>query len=95
MKPIIASDLKFVHASYQCPQGLIVSNRSMDENGFKWQIEIPANSRAVVYIPAISAAKIKESGAPFNLSKDIKMVDKTAEYTLLKIGSGKYDLSVE
>ena len=95
MKPIIVSDLKFVHASYQCPQGLIVSNRSMEENGFKWQIEIPANSKAMVYIPAASAAKIKENGSPVNLSKDIKLVGKTGDYVLLKIGSGKYNFSVE
>jgi alpha-L-rhamnosidase len=95
MKPIAAPDLKFVNASYQCPQGLIVSNRSMDANGFKWQIEIPANTKAVVYIPAISSAKIKENGTPVNLLKDIKQVGKTTEYVLLKIGSGKYNFSVE
>ena len=95
MKPINNPDLKFVHASYQCPRGLIVSNRSMDENSFKWQIEIPANSKAVVYIPALSAAKIKEHGTPINLLKDIKQVGKTTEYVLLKICSGKYDFSVE
>jgi alpha-L-rhamnosidase len=95
MKPIATPDLKFVNANYQCPQGLIASNRSMDANGFKWQIEIPANTKAVVYIPAISSAKIKENGTPINLLKDIKQVGKTTEYVLLKIGSGKYNFSVE
>ena len=95
MKPIAAPDLKFVNASYQCPHGLIVSNRSMDANGFKWQIEIPANSKAVVYIPASPLAKIKENGRAIHLLKDIKQVGKTMEYVLLEIGSGKYNFSVE
>lgn len=95
MKPIINPDLKFVHASYQCPQGLIVSNQTMDKRAFKWQIEIPANSKAVVYIPAKSAAKIKESGTNINVSKDIKLVGKNEGNVVVEIGSGKYNFTVE
>lgn len=95
VRPIINPDLKFVHASYQCPQGLIVSNQTIDKRAFKWQIEIPANSKAVVYIPAKSAAKIKESGTNINVSKDIKLVGKNDGNVVVEIGSGRYNFTVE
>jgi alpha-L-rhamnosidase len=90
MKPLIAPELEFVNASYRCPLGQIVSNLSRDKNGFNWQIEIPANSRAVVYIPEKSVAKIKESGKSVNSVKEIKIIGKKGDYTVVEIGSGKY-----
>jgi alpha-L-rhamnosidase len=43
--------LKFVKATHQSPYGLISSEWHRDGKKFDWQIEIPANTTATVYVP--------------------------------------------
>ncbi|MES1217223.1 MAG: alpha-L-rhamnosidase C-terminal domain-containing protein, partial [Bacteroidota bacterium] len=94
MKPLVAKDLKFVKASYESPYGIIASNWSNSNNSFEWNIEIPANCKAVVYIPASSVGKIKESGKAISLINEINVRESKDDYVKLEIGSGKYDFSV-
>jgi len=52
MRPQPVGDLTFVHASHQSPYGLISSAWQRKGGTFDWQIEIPANTTATVYVPA-------------------------------------------
>ena len=54
MKPTPVGDLNFVKATHNSPYGLISSEWHRDGNKFDWQIEIPANTTATVYVPATS-----------------------------------------
>ncbi len=51
MKPILVPGLDHVKANHRSPYGLIESEWTHSGDLFDWQVTIPPNSRATVYIP--------------------------------------------
>lgn len=82
MKPQPVGDLNFVKATHNSPYGLISSEWHRDGNNFDWQIEIPANTTATVYVPASSKKSFKVSGARSSRFQDGRAI--------FELGSGKY-----
>ena len=82
MNPTPVSDLKFVKATHESPYGLISSEWHRDGKKFDWQIEIPANTTATVYMPAASLQTVTAKGATA-----LRFENGRAIYEL---GSGKY-----
>jgi alpha-L-rhamnosidase len=76
MKPTPVGDLTFVNATHRSPYGLISSEWHRDGDKFDWQIEIPANTTATVFVPAGKLGRVTESGKPVMSN--------------LELGSGKY-----
>ena len=62
MRPQPVGDLTFVRASHQSPYGLIRSEWQRTGGRFDWQIEIPANSTATVYVPATRQENVEAGG---------------------------------
>src|SRR4030042_4015425 len=62
MKPFLPEGLHFVKASHLSSYGMITSEWHRTGSQFDWEINIPANTRATVYIPGRSAEDIMESG---------------------------------
>lgn len=58
MKPDFNAGLTFVNASYKSVHGLIKSNWKKNKNGLEWNISIPANTTALVYLPTSNAKNI-------------------------------------
>jgi alpha-L-rhamnosidase len=52
MKPSVTNELNFVEASYHSIHGLIKSHWRKEGKSFSWDLTIPANTKAMVYIPA-------------------------------------------
>lgn len=90
MKPSVLEGLKYVKASYNSVYGLISSEWHCKNNKFEWNISIPANTTALVYIPAINLEDIKESDVPLKQSEDIQFISSEKRYVKLRIGSGNY-----
>ncbi|HLX72252.1 MAG TPA: family 78 glycoside hydrolase catalytic domain [Verrucomicrobiae bacterium] len=82
MKPVPVGDLKFVKATHQSSYGLISSEWHRDGKKFDWQIEIPANTAATVYVPATDVQAVKVKGAKPSRFEDGRAV--------FELGSGKY-----
>jgi alpha-L-rhamnosidase len=88
MKPTPVGDLKFVKATHQSPYGKISSewhrkgNSATPNSGFDWQIEIPANTTATVYVPATSAESVSVKGAKPSRFENGRAI--------FELGSGKY-----
>ena len=82
MKPTPVGDLTFVKATHESPYGLISSEWHRDGKKLDWQIEIPANATATVYVPASSldAARVKDA-------KALRFENGRA---IFELGSGKY-----
>jgi alpha-L-rhamnosidase len=51
MQPHPVGDLKFVKATHNSPYGKISSEWHRDGNRFSWDVEIPANTTATVFVP--------------------------------------------
>ena len=90
MQPSFVDGLDHVKASYHSMYGLIKSEWTNNEKKFTWNIAIPGNTRANVYVPATSANTVlvngkKPEGIPFVIN-DGKVV--------FEIGSGEYEFTV-
>ena len=90
MKPTIPAGLDFVKASYNSFHGLIKSEWKNSVDRFEWNISIPANTSATVYIPASSVEEIRESGLAIADIKEIKFIKAEDGAVILEIPSGDY-----
>lgn len=93
MKPELINGLDFVKASYHSPYGIIQSNWNKQGNVFNWQVTVPPNSSAHVYVPASSVKNIMESNKPVIDNKDIRFDKMEGKYAVFEVGSGDYTFS--
>jgi alpha-L-rhamnosidase len=91
MKPELISGLDHVNAGYHAVYGDIKSNYTRTATTFKWNISIPPNTRAMVYVPAAKRDEVSELLLGEKKLKFIKMEDQRALYEL---GSGDYAFEV-
>jgi alpha-L-rhamnosidase len=87
MRPHPVGDLKFVKATHNSPYGLISSEWHRDGSKFDWQIEIPANTTATVYVPATSLETVTAKGA-----KALRFENGRA---IFELGSGQHHIVSE
>ncbi|MFC1765720.1 family 78 glycoside hydrolase catalytic domain [Planctomycetota bacterium] len=80
MKPALTNVLGWAKAEHQSPYGPIKSHWRKKEEAFQWDIEIPVNSTASVYVPGQKV--VTPPGAT--------PVDVEDGYMVFEIGSGKY-----
>jgi alpha-L-rhamnosidase len=90
MRPVAVDSLDFVHASYHSIHGLIKSDWTRKGNHFYWNISIPGNTSARVYIPAEAAEDIRESGKSLSSAPGVKLLGHGDGRVLCEIGSGDY-----
>lgn len=90
MKPLLSDGLKFVQASYHSVHGWIRSSWSKEGNNFKWDISVPGNTKAVIYIPAGKENEVTESGKNISSAKGIQFVRMAEGRAVFDIGSGNY-----
>ena len=81
-------------ASYISPYGVIASKWEKGNSDFELNVTIPANTTAIIYLPASQIAEITESGTPVNRRNDVKILDHKHGVTLISVGSGQYRFHV-
>jgi len=95
MKPEQINDLQYVNASYNSVRGLIKSSWKKSGKSFTWNITVPANSKAIVYIPAANADKVKEGKRKAASVDGVKFLKSEGNRVVLEIGSGDYAFNSE
>ncbi len=95
LRPGIVKSVEWVKCSYQSPYGEIVSNWKSEKDSFQWQIHVPANSTATVYLPATNANKIKEGNQPLSQAKGVKLLRMENGKAVLNLDSGRYSFVSE
>lgn len=90
MKPYVVDGLTHVKASYHSVHGLIRSEWNTSKGSFDWQITIPANTRAQIFVPAKNVNDITESGQTIDKSEGIKFVRMDGSRAIINVGSGNY-----
>ena len=71
-------------------RGKIISEWKRDSKTFKLSVTIPPNTTATVFVPAISATNITESGKSFQLSKGVKFLREENNYAVFAVESGTF-----
>ncbi|MBD1420553.1 alpha-L-rhamnosidase [Sphingobacterium chuzhouense] len=90
MKPELINGLDDVEANHKSIQGMITSSWKRKRDRFAWQIAIPANTTAHVYIPAKGVRFITEQGKQIADHSDIKIIGEENGRVIIELGSGKY-----
>ncbi len=90
MKPYPVGNLKFVKASHLSMYGLIKSEWHIRGSKFSWEISIPANTTATIYVPAEKEGDVTESGREASKSEGVKFVKLENGRAVYEIGSGSY-----
>jgi alpha-L-rhamnosidase len=88
--PHTDSSLTMAGADLQTYYGNVSSHWKTENNNLMLDVEVPANTRATVYLPTTSADNITESGKPINADAAIKISGSHDSYTEVRIGSGVY-----
>jgi alpha-L-rhamnosidase len=93
MKPHPVGDLTFVRATHRSPYGLIRSAWQRDARSFTWEITVPVNCTATVYMPADDATRITVNGQALRKARNrAAFLRMEGDYALLAVGSGTYKL---
>lgn len=87
--PHLDSRMPFARAEYESVYGEIVSDWKGAASGpFSLRLTIPANTRAKVFLPAFSGARVTEGGNLFQAQLE-------GDSYVVRIGSGTYDFEVK
>ncbi|WP_138991189.1 family 78 glycoside hydrolase catalytic domain [Larkinella sp. C7] len=89
IRPQPVGDLTWARARFHSPYGWIKSGWTRTGGLSTFQVEIPVNTRATVYLPATTRSKIYKNG------KIVRNYKSEADTALLELGSGQYELKVE
>ncbi|MGO8698297.1 MAG: glycoside hydrolase family 78 protein [Limisphaerales bacterium] len=90
MRPEPVGDLRFVKASHRSSYGLIASSWQREGDHFGWQIAVPVNTTATIYLPAREADSVTENGMPAGQSKGVKFLKMEQDRAVFSVGSGNY-----
>lgn len=82
-------------ASLLTPYGRIRSHWTLDADSLNLEVEIPANTRSTIYIPAPEGGVITEDGKPLKDIKDIHIEGVGRGYLMVGVGSGSYHFRVK
>lgn len=90
MKPDLTDKLKYVKASHNSLYGNIVSDWKLEGKSFTWNVEIPVNTSALVYIPAKNEGKILVNGKNFDNAEGLSFLKMENGKAVFEVASGKY-----
>ena len=94
IQPHLTDSLRFAAATLETYYGKVSSEWKKDNRTTILNVEIPANTTAVIYIPASSIKEVSESGKQVILHNELKLVETKNGYVVVKTGSGKYSFKV-
>jgi len=95
LRPNPIDDLTEVRASFQSNYGLIHSHWKIEKGRFLWNVTIPANTKARVYVPCANEKWVKESGKPAKKAKGVRLIQMESNRVVYEVGSGTYQFVVE
>lgn len=90
IRPQAVREVDWVRSSYNSVRGQIVSNWKRDGGRLKLEIEIPANTSALVYLPSAEGTPIKEDGRPVAKAEGVRLLREGRGHAVLAVGSGRY-----
>jgi alpha-L-rhamnosidase len=90
LKPYPGGRLNYAGAEYHSIYGWIKSRWQRQETVLTYDITIPANTTARVYVPSDPGTSIQENGVPVEQVAGIKPLGRDNQYAVFEIPSGSY-----
>jgi alpha-L-rhamnosidase len=99
IKPALVGNITFANTSYTSLYGDVVVNWKKKDKGATFHIEVPVNTTAKVYLPALKKEDITENGIVLEAINEIQYVgseknNAVGNYIVLNVESGIYDFKV-
>lgn len=95
LRPEIVGDLTWVRAHHDSPYGRIASAWRRTGPQLQWDVIIPPNTRATVFVPARDAHAVQESGKPANSVQGLAFLRAENGVAVFEAGSGNYRFTSE
>jgi len=86
--------LTFAKGSFRSVHGMISTAWQKSAAGFSLETTIPADTTAVVYVPAANAAAVKESGNPAASAPGVTVMGMENGAAKFAVGAGHYKFTV-
>lgn len=90
IQPHTGGGLTHAAATLQTYYGTVSSSWSTNGNDLTMDVEIPANTKADIFLPASPESAITENGVALSAQKDVQVTASDDQYVVVKAGSGKY-----
>ncbi|GAB3417160.1 glycoside hydrolase family 78 protein [Niabella aquatica] len=90
MNPSFVEELDNVKASYRSVYGDIKSEWSQKSGKIKWSIEVPANTSAIISLPAGKAQTITENGKKASIAEGVTFLQYQNGIATFSVASGAY-----
>ncbi len=90
LKPVMPGDLTFVRASHASPRGRIESHWRKNGARVEWDVTVPPNSTATIYVPARSGNDVTESGASAAKAQGLRFSRMETGSAVFEAVSGRY-----
>jgi alpha-L-rhamnosidase len=90
LRPCIFDELDHAEATYQSVKGEIRSSWKKTKGGLEYDVSVPPNSAATIYIPAKNAKSITEGGRRISSLKGFTFLRMEGQAAVYEIGSGDY-----
>jgi alpha-L-rhamnosidase len=95
IKPEIVGDVTSAKGSFESMYGTIVSDWKKEKKVLKLRANIPANTTAIIYVPAKDVSDIVEGKSSIATNQNVKFIGKDKGRIKLLVGSGDYSFSVK
>jgi alpha-L-rhamnosidase len=93
MEPTLIAGLDSVDASHVSPYGPITSKWTLVGKTYTWDVSLPVNVTATLYVPAGQQGDVFENGRPVSESANCKVVGMRNGKLVVEIPSGRYRFS--
>jgi alpha-L-rhamnosidase len=93
--PHIGGDFSYAKANLKTYYGNVSSIWKVDSSEIIFDVEIPCNTTATIYIPADNIASVKENNLSIDAEKNISVKGKEGDYIIAEVGSGNYHFEIK
>ena len=90
IRPHPGGRMEYVHAEYDSIHGRIASGWKLENDQLTMSVTIPANTTAVIYVPAEDASQVTESGNPATDSEGVRFLRMEKDRAVFEVTSGTY-----
>ena len=90
IKPQPAGDLTWAKGHYDAVVGRISSDWKIEGTRFFLNVTVPANTKAMVYVPSLPKNTVLENSQPAEKSTGLKFIDFRDGHAIFEAGSGNY-----
>ncbi|MBC2593960.1 family 78 glycoside hydrolase catalytic domain [Ruficoccus amylovorans] len=90
LKPYGYGSLEWVRVTHHSPYGEILSSWRVEDDVFDWDVEVPANTSAFLYVPSAGSDSVRESGHAPEADGGVQWLRREGDRDVFRVGSGRY-----